>query len=312
MIPSAATDADPPRTLFRQSSPTKDVFVEANGLRFHALAAGPARGRLVLLLHGFPEYSRSWRHQLPALARAGYRAVAPDLRGYAETDKRGPYDLATLVEDLAALVRALGDERAAVVGHDWGGAIAWMAAHRHPEVVERLALLNAPHPATIAREVVRNPRQLARSSYVLAFLVPRLPERLLTARRARAVAMILRAGARVKSAWPPEELERYRQTFLEPGAARAALGYYRALARRPRWSERVAERHRIDVPVLLLWGLEDLAVGKELADPERLKPWLAPGNRPRIQRLSGVGHFVQNEAPGPVTDALLAFLGSAA
>jgi pimeloyl-ACP methyl ester carboxylesterase len=287
-----------------------DVFVEANGLRFHALAAGPSDGPLVLLLHGFPEYSRSWRHQLPVLARAGHRAVAPDLRGYAQTDKRGPYDLATLVEDLAALVRALGHERAAVVGHDWGGAIAWMAAHRRPDVLERLAVLNAPHPAAVAREVLRNPRQLARSAYVLAFLVPRLPERLLTARRARAVATILRAGARVKSAWPPEELERYRQAFLEPGTARAALGYYRALARRPRWIDHVAKRHPIDVPVLLLWGVEDPAVGQELADPERLEPWLAPHNRPTIQRLEGVGHFVQNEAPGRVTDALLAFLGS--
>ena len=288
----------------------KHVFLEANGLRFHALEAGPSDGPLVLLLHGFPEYSYSWRHQLPALARAGYRAVAPDLRGYAETDKRGPYDLATLVEDLAALVRALGHERAAVVGHDWGGAIAWMAAHRRPEVVERLAVMNAPHPATIAREVVRNPRQLARSAYVLAFLVPRLPERLLTARHAWAIATILRAGARVKSAWAPQELERYRQAFLEPGAAGAALDYYRALARRPRSAERIAKHHRIDVPVLVLWGVEDPAVGEELTDPERLRPWLAPGNRPTIQRLEGVGHFVQNEAPGPVTDALLGFLGS--
>lgn len=288
----------------------KHVFVEANGLRFHALEAGPSRGPLVLLLHGFPEYSYSWRHQLPALARAGYRAVAPDLRGYAQTDKRGPYDLATLVEDLAALVRALGHERAALVGHDWGGAIAWMAAHRRPEVVERLAVMNAPHPAAMARVLIRNPRQLARSAYVLAFLVPHLPERLLTARHARAIATILRAGARVKSAWPPEELERYRQAFLAPGAAGAALGYYRALARRPRSAERIAKRHRINVPVLVLWGVEDPAVGEELAGPERLEPWLAPGNRPTIQRLEGVGHFVQNEAPGPVTDALLVFFGS--
>jgi pimeloyl-ACP methyl ester carboxylesterase len=288
----------------------KDVFVEVDGLRFHTLAAGPSDGPLVLLLHGFPEFSRSWRHQLPALAAAGYRAVAPDLRGYAQTDKRGPYDLATLVDDLAGLVRALGREHAAVVGHDWGGAIAWMAAHRRPELVERLAVLNAPHPAAIAREVFRNPRQLLRSAYVLAFLVPRLPERLLTARRARAVVTILGAGARVKSAWPPDELERYREAFLEPGAATAALGYYRALARRRGWAGRVAKRHPIDVPVLLVWGVEDPAVGRELADRERLEPWLAAGNRPTIQRLEGVGHFVQNEAPEPVTEALLAFLGA--
>ena len=286
----------------------KELFVEANGLRFHALEAGPSEGRLVLLLHGFPEFSRSWRHQLPALARAGYRAVAPDLRGYGKTDKRGPYDLATLVEDLAALVRALGRERAAVIGHDWGGAIGWMAAHERPDVVERLAVLNAPHPATMVAEALRNPGQLARSAYVLAFLVPRLPERLLTARRAAAVAAILRAGTRAKSVWPADEVERYREAFQEPGAAGAALGYYRALARQPGWVRRVADRHPIDLPLLLVWGLQDPAVGRELADPERLERWLAPGNRPVIHRLEGAGHFVQNEAPGQVTDALLAFL----
>ena len=188
--------------------------------------------------------------------------------------------------------------------------IAWMAAHRRPEVVERLAVMNAPHPAALAREVVRNPRQLVRSAYVLAFLVLRLPERLLTARHAWAIAALLRAAARVKSAWAPEELERYRQAFLEPGAARAALGYYRTLARRPRSIKRNAKRHRIDVPVLLLWGVADPAVGEELADPGRLEPWLAPDNRPTIQRLDGVGHFIQNEAPEVVTDALLAFLAS--
>ena len=288
----------------------RDVFAEANGLRFHALAAGRSDGFLVLLLHGFPEFSRSWRHQLPALARAGYRAVAPDLRGYAQTEKRGPYDMETLVDDVAALVGALGHERAAVVGHDWGGAIGWMTAHRRPEVVERLAVVNAPHPAMMAAELLRNPRQLIRSAYVLAFLVPRLPERLLTARRALAVAAIVRAGARVKSAWPPDEVEHYRQAFLAPGAAQAALGYYRALARRPRWTRRVAERHPIEVPVLVVWGADDPALARELAEPERLERWLAAGNRPVIRQLEGVGHFVQNEAPERVTDELLAFLGA--
>ena len=287
----------------------EELFLDANGIRFHALSAGPSDGRLVLLLHGFPEFSRSWRHQLPALARAGYRAVAPDLRGYAKTDKRGPYDMLTLVEDVAALVRALGHERAALVGHDWGGAIGWMAAHGRPEVVERLAVLNAPHPAMIAAEPLRKIRQVARSAYVLGFLVPGLAERLLTARRALAIAAILRAGARVKAAWPPDEVERYRAAFLEPGAAGAALGYYRALASRPGRVRRVAAQHLIDVPVLLVWGREDPAVGVEFADPERLERWLAPGNRPVTHRLEGVGHFVQNEAPGQVTDALLAFLG---
>ncbi|HKP09584.1 MAG TPA: alpha/beta fold hydrolase, partial [Gaiella sp.] len=133
------------------------LSLNANGIGFHALADGPADGPLVLCLHGFPELGRSWRHQLPALASAGYRAVAPDLRGYGETELRGPFDLPTLVEDVACLVAALGRERAVVMGHDWGGAVAWSVAARRPSVVERLVVLNCPPPQILARAIVRSP-----------------------------------------------------------------------------------------------------------------------------------------------------------
>src|SRR3989442_1115741 len=188
-------------------------YVQTNGIALHLAEAG--KGPLVILLHGFPEVWYSWHHQLPALAAAGYHAVAPDLRGYGGTDKDGPYDLWTLTADVAALVRALGRERATIVGHDWGGTIAWSCGFLQPDVVERLVVLNAPHPARIGEELARNPRQLARSWYVFAFQIPELPERFLRAN----VGRMLRGGSYVRSAWTRAETEPYRVAFQQPGSA---------------------------------------------------------------------------------------------
>lgn len=291
------------------AAPVDALTLQANGLRFAAIADGPRDAPLVLLLHGFPELARSWRHQLPALAAAGWRAVAPDLRGYGGTEQRGPYDLATLSADAAGLVRALGRGRAVVVGHDWGGAVAWSVAGRHPEVVERLVVMNSPHPSALARELRHNRRQLLRSSYMLLFQLPLLPEWLLTRDRAAGVARAIRGGSYVRSAWPAEELEPYRRAFLQPGAARAALGWYRAAFR-----GRTAGGPRprpITAPTLVLWGVEDRFLGVETIARPKLAPYLAPGNAPEIAWIEGAGHFVQNEAPERVNAALLAWLGRA-
>jgi pimeloyl-ACP methyl ester carboxylesterase len=289
----------------------EECTVRANGLELFARAAGPERGALVLLLHGFPESSRSWRHQLPALAAAGWRAVAPDLRGFGRSPKQGPFDLRTLAADVAGMVRALGRERAAIVGHDWGGAAAWAAATHEPEVVERLAVLNCPHPAVLARELARNPRQLLRSWYVLAFQLPLLPEWLLTRRRAALVAAVVRRGSAVRGVWPREVLDEYREAFLLPGAARAALGYYRAAVRGPA-AFRGASRRPIRAPTLIVWGARDPALLEDTVAPTRMLPWFAPGNAPRLVRVPQAGHFVQSEAPEQVNAALLGWLGPAA
>jgi pimeloyl-ACP methyl ester carboxylesterase len=286
------------------------LTLRANGLSFSALAAGPEDGPLALLLHGFPELSRSWRHQLPALSAAGYRAVAPDLRGYGDSGRGGPYDLDTLTADVAGLVRALGRERAVVIGHDWGGAIAWGTAVLRPEVVDRLVVLNCPHPAVLAEELVRNPRQLLRSSYMLFFQLPLVPEWTLTRRHAAAVARALRGGSAVRSAWPREELDRYREAFLRPGAASAALGYYRAAFRRPAGFRRAALAHPIAAPTLVVWSARDRFLGVEMIAPARMAPYLAPGNVPRIVLLEDAGHFVQNEAPARVNAAVVGWLVS--
>ena len=281
----------------------EELAPRANGVRFHALAAGDPDAPLVLLLHGFPELARSWRHQLPALAGAGYRAVAPDLRGFGETERRGPYDLRTVATDVAELVRALGRERATIVGHDWGGGSAWAAAALHPGVVEGLAVLNCPHPHTLARELVRNPRQLRKMTYFLAYQLPWWPARVLPRDGARAIGRILLGGSHVRSAWPPDEIEQYQRAFLRPGAASAALAWYRAAFRRP-----VLRLPRIAAPTLVLWGVRDRFVEEELVAPEKLARVLAPGNVAEVRRIEDAGHFVQNEAPERVNEALVSWL----
>jgi pimeloyl-ACP methyl ester carboxylesterase len=291
----------------------EELRLRANGIEFFALAAGPPAGPLVLLLHGFPELSRSWRHQLPALGSAGFRAVAPDLRGYGRSGGRqGPFDLPTLADDVAGLIGALGRARAAVVGHDWGGAVAWGTAGYRPEVVERLAVLDCPHPAALGRELRRNPRQLARSLYMLFFQLPWLPERLLSRHGGAAIGRALRGGSHVKAAFTWEETLPYRQAFSDPAAVKAALGYYRAAFRGLPRGAPGARGRPITVPTLVLWGRQDRFLGIETIAPDRLAPFFAPGHAPEVRLIDGAGHFLQNEAPAEVNEALLRFLGPAA
>ena len=281
-------------------------FVDLPRLKLHLVEAG--EGPLVLLLHGFPESWWSWRYQLEPLARAGYRVVAPDLRGYGESGRQGPYDLDTLAADVCALIDALGAEPApVVVGHDWGGAVAWhLAAHR-PEHCRRLAVLNCPHPARMREALLTRPRwsQLKRSWYMFFFGLPWLPEWLLTRDRAGGLVRVMRASAVDRTNFGLEELEPLRQAILAPGAASAMVGWYRAALwdglghplRPPRYPP-------IGCPSLLIWGLDDPALGFDDVVPgtEALAPGLA------IERIPGCGHFVQAEQPERVNQLLLRFL----
>jgi pimeloyl-ACP methyl ester carboxylesterase len=257
----------------------------------------------VLLLHGFPEFWYGWRSQIPALARR-FHVVAPDLRGYNLSTKPAfGYDLETLASDVPALIRALGAERAHVVGHDWGGMVAWGAAIHHPEVVDRLAILNAPHPAAYLRELVHNPRQRLRSWYIALFQVRGLSEWLLTRGQGRGVADLLRGSTVTPGAFTAADLAAYRRAMLRPGAARATLAYYRAL-----WSTspaRLRARLRaVQAPTLLVWGVQDPALVPELTDD--LDAWVPDL---RIERIAEAGHWVQHERPEIVNSLLLDHLG---
>lgn len=266
------------------------------GLHYVDVGEGPP----VILLHGFPEFWYSWRHQLPALASAGYRTIAIDMRGYERSDKPRDveaYLLPTLARDVERAIKALGADRACVVGHDWGGLVAWHLAMRHPDVVERLAIINAPHPER-GRASLRSLRQLRRSWYIGLFQVPVLAEAYVRWGDYEFVRNTFRAGS---SGNGPDDIERYVDAFAMPGAARSGLNYYRALGR---WLIREApDPRRIEAPVLVIWGDHDPYLGAEWAEPDR--HWVPDL---RIERLPDAGHWPQIDQPERVNSMLLDFL----
>jgi epoxide hydrolase 4 len=280
-------------------------FVEANNLRFHVASCGTG-DRLALCLHGFPECWFSWRHQLPLLAQLGYRAWAPDLRGYGDTSRpahREDYAIERLLDDVAGLIDASGARTVILLAHDWGALIAWYFAMRPLRPLDRLVIMNVPHPG-VMEGAMRTWRQLARSWYVLFFQIPSLPELLLGARDARAIGDAFRNMAIDKRRFPDDVLRIYRDKAAQPGALTAMLNYYRALV-----SGGGAARQRalgypqIAIPTLMIWGEEDSALGKETTyGTDKFVADLA------IRYLPGVSHWVQQEAPETVNAMLAAWL----
>lgn len=282
-----------------------DGYADLGEVRLHYVEQGPADGRLVLLLHGFPEFWYSWRRQLPVLARAGYRVVAPDLRGYNLSDKPASwraYAAERLAADVAGLVSHFDAERAYVVGHDWGAAVAYYAATFHPDAVERLAILNVPHPARMLAGF-RTLQQLRKSWYMFFFQIPTLPEHLLARDSYAFAKRSLRANAK-RGAFTDEDLERYVAAWSEPGALKGMIDYYRAALRRTP-GHMLAAMRPISAPTLVIWGERDAYLGSELAEPE---PRWVPDVR--VHRIPEASHWVQHEAPDQVNELLIDFFGA--
>jgi pimeloyl-ACP methyl ester carboxylesterase len=259
-------------------------------------------GPPVILLHGFPEFSYSWRHQIAPLAAAGFAVLAPDLRGFNLSDKPQRVDdfrIERLVADVEALVAHTGHARAHIVGHDWGGLVAWWFAASRPGLTATLAILNAPHPI-VYRQVVWRSTQLFRSGYVPLFMLPRLTSRLLAAGNYFLLKQMFVRGAGRPDAFTSDDLARYVEAASMPDALRAGLTYYRANVHLGR---RTTAIPRVAAPTLVIWGDRDPALGTEL-----LSGLDAVTTRLRIERLAGVGHWVQNEAPTRVTELLLGHL----
>lgn len=280
-------------------------FVHANGLRFHVAHTGEG-DRLALCLHGFPESWYSWREQMPLLARLGYRVWAPDLRGYGDSDRPAgmqSYAIERLMDDVAGLIDAAGTRSTVLLAHDWGGVIAWYFAMRRLRPLERLVVMNAPHPAVMEREL-RHWRQARRSWYALFFQLPWLPERLLGAFDYRAIRESMRSSAVDKARFPESVQRVYRDSAAQPGALTAMLNYYRALVRgRGGRRQRALGYPPIDTPTLLIWGEEDIALTKESTyGTERYVSNLT------VRYLRGVSHWVQQEAPEVVNTMLDAWL----
>jgi pimeloyl-ACP methyl ester carboxylesterase len=283
------------------------AFVLTNGVRLRVTSREPEGGseRLALFLHGFPECAYSWRAQLPLLARLGWRAWAPDLRGYGESERPArvaDYAIETLMDDVSGLIRASGAKQTLLVGHDWGGIIAWYFAMRRPQEIARLCIMNLPHPACMQRAFRRGP-QLLRSWYALFFQIPWLPEKLLAAGDYRAIRQAFAGMAIDKSRFPEEVLRVYRDNAARPGALTAMLSYYRALVRGGARRQAALGFPRIETPTLMLWGEEDRALGIETTYGSE-----AHVADLTLRYLPGVSHWVQQEAPEAVNAMLEAWL----
>ena len=259
-------------------------------------------GPLVVLLHGFPDFWYLWRHQIPSLASAGFRVAAMDMRGYNRSDKpagRRQYRRDLLADDVTRVIAELGETSAHIVGHDWGGIVAWHLALHRPQAVNKLVVMNAPHPGAFA-EALRSADQLRRSWYVAAFQLPALPEAALMRKNLHALKGIWSRETRNAATFTADDMRRYEQAFRKPGAVTAALNYYRAL---PLDLLRPGARRRVTAPTLLLWGRRD--------------PFLRPGLAEALNRhvphaevvmLDGAGHWAMLDDPALVSSHISRFL----
>ncbi len=281
-------------------------FVDANGLRFEVDECGDG-DTLALCLHGFPEHSFSWRYQLPLLAELGYRAWAPNLRGYGKSSRpegMGAYAIENLLDDVAALIDASGCERPVLIAHDWGAVIAWYFAIRQLRPLEKLVICNVPHPVPARRALGKGFAQLKRSWYVFFFQLPGLPERLMGRDGARAIGEAVRGSSCDPSRFPDEVVAVYARNAAQPGALTAMINYYRALVRGGGADRQSRQGFpMIETPTLLVWGEEDVALTKEttFGTDEVVRDLT-------VRYLPRVSHWVQQEAPEAVNAMLAAFL----
>ncbi|WAP69100.1 alpha/beta fold hydrolase [Jiella pelagia] len=274
-------------------------FVTVGSIRLHVVQAGPADGKPVVLLHGFPDFWIGWRHQIRALASAGFRVIVPDQRGYNTSDKpKGivEYRLSKLLGDVAGLADALGYERFHLVGHDWGGIVGWSAGAKLPHRVDKLVILNAPHPEALFPHALRSPTQLLRSSYAGFFQFPLLPEIILGARRSTVLVRALERTSR-PDAFTDEDLAEYRRAWEQQGSLTAMLNWYRALRFRPIMKERIA------TPTLVLWGMQDRALEFGLAQRS-----LGFCDNGYLETFDKATHWVHREEARAVNASLVSFL----
>src|SRR5215469_13927712 len=272
----------------------REGYAEIGDQRLHYVEAGD--GPLVILLHGFPEFWYGWRQQIKPLAAAGFRVVAPDMRGYNLSSRPADvaaYDTDQLTADIRGLIHERGAESALLVGHDWGGSVAWATAMSHPEVVDRLAILNAAHPRKLSQGL-HHPGQLRKSWYFFFFDLPELPEGVVRSDHWRFFRHFLRDA---HPAYTAEDIDHYVEAWSQPGAATGMINYYRSSVRTPPKRAEAVLRP-IDAPTLVIWGQQDRYLGEELAEPDRDD---VP-NLDRVERLPGASHWVHHDEHERVTD----------
>lgn len=273
-----------------------------NGISLHVVESGPIHGPPVILLHGFPEFWYGWRHQIGTLADAGFRTIVPDQRGYGESDKPRPvsaYTIDKLAEDAVGLIQSTGRPRASLVGHDWGGVVAWWVAVKYPEVVDRFVAINAPHPVAFRKFLRTSPGQMVKSWYAFAFQVPWLPELMFRHANWRRLSDALSKSSR-PGTFTEADFDRYRSAWSEPGAITAMINWYRAAVRhRPASPPDV----RVHEPSLVIWGADDQFLDSRLA--QRSLTYCDDGT---LRLIDGATHWVHHEESEGVNCLLVEFL----
>lgn len=281
-----------------------------NSIRLHVVQDGPADGPLLILLHGFPEFWYGWRRQIPYFASAGYRVWAPDQRGYNLSDKpRGiaAYGLDALAADVVGLIDAAGQEKAFLVGHDWGGAAAWWVATKYPQRLEKLVVMNAPYGSVMTRSLRQNPAQRRKSWYMFFFQLPWVPELVSRRRNWRMLTGMLLSSS-IRGTFGKADLEEYRQAWSQPGAYGGMLSWYRAMMRaRPTAPAQPAPgtspKQPVCVPTLLLWGAQDRFLGRELAEASIKKC-----SQGQLVFIEDATHWLHQERPERVNTLIQEFL----
>jgi pimeloyl-ACP methyl ester carboxylesterase len=276
--------------------------IETNGIKLHVVQAGPQSGVPVLLLHGFPEFWYGWLKQIPALAAEGCRVVVPDQRGYNLSDKpRGikAYRMQDLVNDVVGLIDRLGYERVNLVGHDWGGIVAWTLANQHPERLHKLGILNAPHPTVMRKTLSRDLDQFRRSWYAMFFQLPWLPEAWMRGDNWRGAERALRGSGKIHT-FTNEDIEKYKEAWSQPDAMKSMINWYRASVRNPSWA---SKEMRIKVPTLMMWGMKDFALTHRMARPSM--DYVDEGN---LILFPEATHWVQHDAAEEVNHYLIDFI----
>ena len=280
----------------------EEKFIETNGIRLHTILAGPQSGIPVILLHGFPENWRCWIHQIPALVDAGCRVIVPDQRGYNLSDKpKGikNYRLDELVKDIIGLIDALEYEKVNLVGHDWGANVAWTLANKDPERLNKLGIMNVPHPAVMRRFLMRDFEQIRRSWYVFAFQLPWLPETGMKQNDWRGAVSALRGSGKIHT-FTNEDIVKYKEAWSQPGAMTSMINWYRAVIR---YQPPMPTDPRIKVPTLMMWGMKDLALSHRMARPSM--DYVDEGN---LILFPEATHWVQHDAAEEVNHYLVDFL----
>jgi len=293
-------------TLSGIRSPLEFRVFHVNGIALHVVLAGPASGKPLVFLHGFPEFWFGWRHQIDHLVSSGHRVIMPDQRGYNLSEKPAgiaSYSIDLLAKDVVGVLDAVTGSKAFVVGHDWGAVVTWYLAARYSERVSRTAMLSVPHPRVFIKNII-NPRQLRKSWYVLFFQLPWLPERIL---RRRDWALLIRAlrDTSPRGVFSEADLEQYKESWTRKGALTAMLNWYRAALLSPSKFAIAPEASRVKVPALLILGKND-----QFADEAMARESLQYCDDGHLEMFETATHWVQHEEPARVNTLLSQFFAA--